>query len=180
MKRIAIDMDEVIADALAEYLQRYNTDFNAKLTKQDVIGKRIAELAPPEHLPRLRSYFHEESFFRDLEVMEGSQEVIRDLMDRYEVYIVTAAMEVPCSFTAKFQWLERHFPFLPADNIVFCGNKGIIAADYLIDDNVYQLDRFHGEGILFTTPHNFYESKYKRVDDWPGVRKLFLDQPGMS
>ena len=68
---------------------------------------------------------------------------------------MTAAMEVPCSFTAKFQWLERHFPFLPPDNIVFCGNKGIIAADYLIDDNVYQLDRFRGEGILFTTPHNF-------------------------
>src|SRR6185437_7497569 len=104
MKRIAIDMDEVIADALAEHLQRYNTDFNAKLTKQDVIGKRIAELAPPEHLSRLRSYFHEESFFRDLDVMEGSQEVISDLMDRYEV-----------------------------------------AADYLIDDNVYQLDRFRGE-----------------------------------
>ena len=79
MKRIAIDMDEVIADALAEYLQRYNTDFNAKLTKQDVIGKRIAELAPPEHLSRLRSYFDEESFFRDLEVMEGSQEVIQRL-----------------------------------------------------------------------------------------------------
>lgn len=172
-------MDEVIADALAEYLQRYNTDFNAKLTKQDVIGKRIVELAPAEHLSRLRSYFHEESFFRDLDVMEGSQEVIRDLMDRYEVYIVTAAMEVPCSFTAKFQWLERHFPFLPPDNIVFCGNKGIIAADYLIDDNVYQLDRFRGEGILFTTPHNFYESKYKRVDDWQDVRKLFLDLPEM-
>jgi 5'(3')-deoxyribonucleotidase len=177
MKRIAIDMDEVIADALAEYLQRYNTDFNAKLTKQDVIGKRIAELAPAEHLSRLRSYFHEESFFRDHEVMEGSQEVISDLMDHYEVYIVTAAMEVPCSFTAKFQWLEKHFPFLPPDNIVFCGNKGIIAADYLIDDSVYQLDRFRGEGILFTTPHNFYESKYKRVDDWQDVRKLFLGSP---
>jgi 5'(3')-deoxyribonucleotidase len=81
----------------------------------------------------------------------------------------------PCSFTAKFQWLERHFPFLPPDNIVFCGNKGIIAADYLIDDNVYELDRFRGESILFTTPHNFYESKYKRVDDWRDVRKLFLD-----
>jgi 5'(3')-deoxyribonucleotidase len=180
MKRIAIDMDEVIADAPDEYLQRYNTDFDAKLTKQDVIGKRLAELAPPEHLARLRGYFHEESFFRDLEVMEDSQDVIHDLMGRYEVYVVTAAMEVPCSFTAKFQWLAKHFPFLPPDNIVFCGNKGIIAADYLIDDNVYQLDRFRGEGILFSTPHNFYESKYKRVADWPDVRKLFLDSPEMS
>lgn len=180
MKRIAIDMDEVIADALSECLQRYNAEFNRGLTKQDLIGKNIADLAPAEHRPRLRSYFDDEQFFRDLPVMEGSQEVIEDLMARYDVFIASAAMEVPCSFGPKFEWLRRHFPFLPPDNIVFCGDKSIVAADFLIDDSVYQLERFRGEGILFSTPRNVYETKYRRVDNWPEVRELFLAGAGVS
>lgn len=175
MIRIAIDMDEVIADALSEYLDRYNADFNAKLTKQDVLGKRITDFVPTAHLTRVYSYFQDENFFRDLAVMEHSQEVIRELMDHYEVFIATAAMEVPCSFTPKFEWLQRHFPFLSTDHIVFCGHKGIIAADYLIDDSVYQLDRFRGSGILFATAHNIHETKYPRVEDWTEVRTMFLE-----
>jgi 5'-nucleotidase len=175
MIRIAIDMDEVIADALSEYLDRYNTDFNANLTKQDILGKRLTDLVPLEHVSRVRTYFEDETFFRDLAVMEGSQEVIRELMDHYEVFIATAAMEVPCSFTPKFEWLQRHFPFLPTDHIVFCGHKGIIAADYLIDDSVYQLDRFRGSGILFATAHNVHETRYPRVENWAEVRTMFLE-----
>ena len=36
--RIAIDMDEVMADALAEHLRRYNAAFDANLAAADVTG----------------------------------------------------------------------------------------------------------------------------------------------
>src|SRR4051812_20979857 len=127
MKRIAVDMDEVMADSLSEYLARYNADFKTQVTKADLTGKRIADLVPPEHWPRLDSYFDDESFFRNLDVIEGSQEVLRDLFGSYEIYVVTAAMEVPCSLAPKFEWLQRHFPFIVPDHYVFCGNKGIVA-----------------------------------------------------
>ena len=61
--------------------------------------------------------------------------MISDLTQRYEVFLTTAAMEYPTSFAAKFRWLEENFPFVPASNVVFCGDEGIVAADYLIDDN---------------------------------------------
>ena len=106
--------------------------------------------------------------------MEGSQEVLRDLSANYDIFVVTAAMEVPCSLAPKFAWLQQHFPFLPPDHFVFCGNKGIIAADYLIDDSVYQLERFQGQGILFTCPANIYVTKFTRVNNWEEVREMFL------
>jgi len=81
---------------------------------------------------------------------------------------------VPSSFAAKFRWLERHFPFLPPSHIVFCGDKGIIDADYLIDDNPRQFRRFRGEGILFTSPHNKLIKGYRRVNNWLDVEELFL------
>ncbi len=106
--------------------------------------------------------------------MPDAQRVIERLQSRYEVFIATAAMEVPNSFTAKFLWLERHFPFIPPSHIVFCGDKGIIRADYLIDDNPRQLKRFQGEGILFDSHHNGHITGYKRVHNWLDVEKLFL------
>jgi 5'-nucleotidase len=174
MKRIAIDMDEVMADTLGKFFSLYNADFQLGLTPEHVHGRHVLETINPEHLERARRYFQQEDFFATIDVMPGSQEVIRALTDRYEVFVTTAAMDVPCSFTPKFEWLEQHFPFLPPSRIVFCGDKSIIAADYLIDDSVRHFQRFGGEGILFTAPHNVHETRYRRVDNWEDVRAMFL------
>jgi 5'(3')-deoxyribonucleotidase len=37
------------------------------------------------------------------------------------VFVVSAAMDVPCSFAAKYRWLQHHFLFIPSSNIVFGG-----------------------------------------------------------
>ena len=105
---------------------------------------------------------------------KGTPEVIQELQTRYEVFITTAAMEVPSSFNAKFRWLKRHFPFIPASHIVFCGDKSVLAVDYLIDDNVRHFERLQGEGIVFTAPHNVDEARYRRVSNWGEVRGMFL------
>ncbi|RLQ97373.1 5' nucleotidase, NT5C type [Falsibacillus albus] len=173
MKRIAIDMDEVMADFVTKHLYLYNSDFNESLTKKDLLGKKLRHLRPGRE-KELMEYIDEPDFFRDLEVMEGSQEVIRELSEHYEIFITTAAMEHPASFTAKYEWLNEHFPFLSDMNIVFCGDKSIIHADYLIDDNARHFRRFTGQGILFTSPHNVNETDYVRVNNWKEVREFFL------
>jgi len=131
-------------------------------------------VASTDRHPVIESQMRSEDFFAVLEVMPEAQRVMQRLQMNYEVYIATAAMEVPTSFEQKFHWLERHFPFIPPSHIVYCGDKGILRADYLIDDNPHQLRRFHGEGILFSSPHNLRVKGFKRVKDWLEVEKLFL------
>jgi 5'(3')-deoxyribonucleotidase len=175
MKRIGIDMDEVIADTLGELLARYNRDFGTSYGKQELMGqKRFWEIVPVETRPRIFEYFEDGEIFADLPVFDEAVSVVRDLQSRYEVFIATAAMEVPMSFNAKFRWLKRHFPFIPASHIVFCGDKSVVAVDYLIDDNVRHFERMQGEGIVFTAPHNVHETKWRRVGDWAEVREMFL------
>ena len=173
-KRIGIDMDEVIADTLGELLTRYNLEFGTVHSKADLMGKRFMETIPVDHKPRIYEYFKDGSIFEDLPLFDHSQEVVEELTRHYEVFITTAAMEVPSSFTAKFKWLERHFPFLKPSHIVFCGDKSVLAVDYLIDDNVRHFQRLQGEGIVFTAPHNVDEKRYRRVSDWLEVREMFL------
>jgi 5'(3')-deoxyribonucleotidase len=167
-------MDEVMADALGEHLLRYNRDHSAHVTLEDLQGKVLWDVIASEHHNALHGYLRSEDFFESLTVMPEAQRVMKRLQNKYEVFIATAAMEVPTSFQQKFVWLEKHFPFIAPSHIVYCGDKGILNADYLIDDNARQFRRFKGEGILFTSPHNIDVTGYRRVNDWLDVEKLFL------
>jgi 5'(3')-deoxyribonucleotidase len=168
-------MDEVMADALAEHLVRYNRDYHAGLTLEDLQGKALWDVIASEHHSVVEGYLRSDDFFENLTVMPESQRVMRLLQQRYEVFIATAAMEVPASFHQKYRWLEKHFPYISPSHIVYCGDKSILNADYLIDDNPRQLQRFKGEGILFTSPHNIAVKGFRRVNDWLDVEKLFID-----
>lgn len=173
MKRVAIDMDEVIADAVASLLALYNAEFSEALTVHDLRGQEIRNAIHPERRSSIDVYLNADGFFRHLAVMTDSQEVVAGLSERFEVFITTAAMEFPTSFTAKYEWLREHFPFIPDSHIVFCGDKSIINADYLIDDRPRHFEHFIGQGVLFTGPHNLGESRYPRVNTWRDVEALF-------
>jgi hypothetical protein len=67
---------------------------------------------------------------------------------------------------------NRRLPTVTSQ-IVFCGDKGIIDADYLIDDRARHFERFKGHPLLFSAPHNAAESRYPRVDSWKDVREVF-------
>ena len=176
MKRIAIDMDEVTADTFGGRLKRYNKTFSTSLQPNDFTGKRVFDVIPEERRDLMKTQMREPGFFVSLDVIEGAQEVVRELSEHYEVFIVTAAMEVPTSFSEKYIWLRTHFPFIDPMNYVFCGHKFVIAADYLIDDHVRHFETFPGEGILFGAPHNASEEGYRRVRSWAEVRELFLNE----
>jgi 5'(3')-deoxyribonucleotidase len=170
--RIAIDMDEVMADALAEHVRRYNDAFGARVAIDDLHSRHLEDLIPPAHREAAEELL-DASFFADLAVLPDCQEVVRELAARHDVFIVSAAMDVPTSFDAKFRWLRRHFPFIPPAQIVFCGDKGIIDADYLIDDRARHFEGFKGSPLLFSAPHNAGERRYPRVDSWIDVRAFF-------
>ncbi len=117
MKRIAIDMDETIADALGKHIRLYNEAFGASLSKADFRHCGLSEMVPDEHARAVEDMVFTDGFFEDLEVMPDAPEVIRELTGKYEVFITSSAMEVPSSFAAKFTWLERHFPFIAPSHL---------------------------------------------------------------
>lgn len=173
-ERIAIDMDEVMADTLAKHLASYKRDFGETLTKAELAGHRFDEFVPAARREHVCDYLRTPGYFRDIPVMKDCQAVVRALADRYEIFVASAALEFPTSLTDKYEWLHEHFPFIPYTRIVFCGDKSILAADFLIDDNVHQLARFRGQGILYSSPSNIRETRFPRVNDWSEVRQRFL------
>jgi 5'(3')-deoxyribonucleotidase len=174
--RLAVDMDEVIADSLTRHLLLYNRATGESLTPEIIREKGLKEAIPGEHRGIFDRLPHEDGFFEHLGVIENSQRALQWLSSEFDVFIVSAAMEVPRSFDAKFRWLQEHFPFIPTSNIVFCGDKEIIDADYLIDDRSRHFARFRGTGILFTAPHNARERAKLRAGNWDAVLAIVMSK----
>jgi len=169
-------MDEVMADTLAEHLRRYNQAFDEAISAEDLAGKGLWEVAPLDRQIELRAFLDAEDFFEDLALMPDAQPVLKDLSRRFEVFIATQAMSVPNSLGPKYRWLQRHFPFIPPTQYVFCGNKSILRADFLVDDLPRNLLHFEGQGLLYTAPHNLAASGFVRVNNWPEVAEYFAGQ----
>jgi 5'-nucleotidase len=177
-KRIAIDMDDVMADVTSHFLHWYENKTGHRLPQEKLVGVPVSQAFPDPEMAW--EFLFTPGFFRTIPVMKDSQEVIARLNEEYEVFIVSAAMEFPQSLTEKHDWLQEHFPFISWQQMVLCGSKAVIKADYMIDDHLKNLDYFDGEKILFSAPHNLLIEGYTRVNSWKEVEAMLLPEAVLS
>ena len=163
-KTIAIDMDNVIADIQTNWINLYEKEFGVRVEKEELLGKPEDDAFPDP--AAARSLIYKPGFFRYAPIITGAQKALQELQNDFEVYIVSAAMEFPNSLLEKHDWLGEHFPFISWKNIIFCGDKSVIATDFLIDDHLKNLDFCKGMPILFTAGHNVNVTRHTRVNNW--------------
>ncbi|MFT3933879.1 MAG: 5'(3')-deoxyribonucleotidase [Chitinophagaceae bacterium] len=175
MKRILVDMDEVIADVTLAMTAWYKKMFGGDIDYAKMLeGESLVKGFPEERQQLVRQQLYEPGFFRHLPVMDDSVEVLKEINKKYDLYIVSAATEFPNSLTEKYYWLEDHFPFIGWKQMVFCGDKKMIKADYLLDDHAKHLQYFTGKPFIFTAPHNLNEHRFERLNNWKEVGDKFL------
>jgi 5'-nucleotidase len=172
MKRLIVDMDDVLADATGQFINFYEKEFGIRVPREALNHKEEGGGFP--HKDAVSSYVFRKDFFRTMAVNENSREVMKELNKKYEVFVVSSAMEFPNSLSEKFEWLKEHFPFLHWKQFVFCGRKSVVHGDYMIDDLPHNLELFNGEKLLFSAPHNLQFNHFKRLNDWNEVGLMFL------
>src|SRR6185312_1830703 len=170
-KVLAIDMDGVIADLIPALTEVVNECEDDNVNPDDIYSWNIGKFFKCGS--KVYDYMTY-GWFRCLPVIKDSQEVVKKLSETYHVYIVSSATNNFDSLKAKMEWLEEYFPFIPSSNIVLCGRKNIIKADFMIDDGYHNLIDFTGEGILFDAPHNKNENRFTRAMNWKEIEKLLL------
>lgn len=171
--RLAIDMDEVLADTIDKFIEVYRKDHNTEILLEEMSGKEFHELLPDTLNQSWRTYVNQPGFFRDLKVMPGAYEVLPQLCEKYDVYIVSAAMEFKHSLGDKLDWLNEHFPYIDWKHIIFCGHK-IVDVQIMIDDRIRNFAGFRGRSILFSSPHNHLITEFERVNTWQEVAEKLL------
>jgi 5'-nucleotidase len=172
MLRIGIDQDGVVANLHDEWLRRYNYDYNDCLKTEDITYWNWHDLTVKDCREKIYTYLDDPEIFASLSVIEGSQEVIQKLSNKYEIFFITSPFN-PNNVVPKHNWLKKHFDFIPEDNYVFTRNKSIAHTDWLIDDKAANFKGFKGVGLLFDAAHNQDEKDYFRVKNWREVEQYF-------
>ncbi|NQW77465.1 MAG: 5'(3')-deoxyribonucleotidase [Cytophagales bacterium] len=174
MKRIAIDMDDVLADTTVKIIHTINSLLDKNYSYEELMSDKLAREQFREDYLANNSFLSQPGFFLDVPIKAKAIEIVEKLSEKYEIFIVSAATEFPESLKEKLIWMKQHFPFISWTHIVFCGHKYMIQADYLIDDHEKNLKTFIGAPLLFTAPHNLHIHEYQRVDTWDAVANLLL------
>ncbi len=169
-----VDMDEVMADAYLAHIEYYNSDFGENLTIEECHGREVWQCVPEDRQESVRKHATRDRFFRDLKPIQDSQDVLKELTARYDIYIASAAMQFPKSLKEKSDWLDEYFPFISWKNRILCGDKHILNGDILIDDRSYNLQKFQGRSMLFTSPHNVHSNGFERVNNWMEIAEKLL------
>jgi 5'-nucleotidase len=167
--RILIDMDDVMADTSAKIISTINQKYTKSYSKAALIESHELLKEFLEIYTEFRPSLHEIGFFEDIPLMSGAQEAIAKLMEKHEVFVVSAATEFPNSMVEKMRWLAKYFPAITPEYTVFCGHKWMIEADVIIDDHPKNLVNFKGRGLLFNAAHNQKYTEYERVNSWEEV-----------
>ncbi len=174
MKRLIIDMDDVMADATGRFIDIYATEYGVRIPREQLNFKEEMEGFPDDHHEAIYQFTFRKGFFREMRVNDLAQEIVRELNQKYKLFIVSSAMEFPNSLNEKLEWLTEHFPYLHWKQFVFCGSKAVVHGDYMIDDMIHNLESFNGEKYLFTAPHNMQYNQYSRLNNWKEVGDRFL------
>jgi len=172
-KRLAIDMDGVLCDLTAVWLQQYNNDYNDNLTPEDATCWGLEKIVKSDCGKKIYNYLENGKIFGDLPVIKDSQRIVEELSKEYELFVVTTPFNNR-SIEPKSFWLRKHFPMINPKHFVFTWSKSIVMADYMLDDKPSNFDGFVGTGILFEAPHNRNETRYKRALDWEHVKWFLL------
>ena len=154
-------------------------------------GRPIHELFPKkEELDKFLAYIASKpSVYDGVPLLDGAQDVMRELNDKYLLCICTdfifdgyeGAVTADEIISQKVKLLQRDFPFIQPSQYIFMKYKYLMHADILIDDKEKYFGPYTKQKLLFTTKRNQKMSADElekigavRVNSWKEVAELLL------
>lgn len=170
-KTIGIDVDDVVAMLIDEWLIRYNREANDRLTPEDLVSWEISEQVKPEWKEKIFSLLTP-AMYDAVQPYPGTLEAVQEIRGAgHRVVFVTSCHSYDL-FDAKVNWLKR-CGFGDSDGRVvsvgigkwsmYLRKQDVPGLDWLIDDHIGNLEGFKGYPVLQTRPHN-------RLLPWTGKR----------
>jgi 5'(3')-deoxyribonucleotidase len=174
-----LDLDSCLNNLDEVWISKYNEDYRDNLTREDIVRWETHTIVKPECGHKIYDYLLLPNFFRDLEIKPHAKEVTEWLQQYLDIYIVTAYYPSTCP--DKCDWIKHHLPHINQKNIIFCNNKGLLKAQYIVDDGGHNILDFHktnpcGLPIIFDAPWNKdLKNKFIRVKNWLEIQEVFED-----
>lgn len=163
---ILVDQDGVIADYTGLLLERFQ-ETHPRLycpLREEIRSFRVKNSFPQEFRDKVQELCDEPGFYRDLPVIDGAVEALREMLDRGdEVFICTSpSLNNPTCMHDKYEWMLAHFGKEFLYRMIITKEKAIVRGNYLIDDR----PKIPGR-MTPTWQHILYDQPYNRDVDKP-------------
>lgn len=154
---IGMDVDDVVADLISEWLRRYRERTNHPLFPADIRTWEIAGYAKQMPTHEFYGILHEPDLYGKVEPYRGAKQTIDRLRnDGHRIVFISSC--VGNTAGDKKEWLVRH-GFLKgrdkhADFIAAHDKALVTGVDILVDDRVENVEAFPKAAVLIRRPHN--------------------------
>lgn len=182
---ILCDVDGVVADLHAVWLERYNAEYEDCLTVDDITGWSMQPFVKPACGEKIYDYLHASDLYDTVPPMQGAAEGVEALRSLGHRIVFLTSCVGPGMAHAKAHWLFVHH-FLPRPHhkgmkdLVIMQDKSLARGDLMIDDYQENIRAFGGHAILFHAPYNAQEHGFIRAKGWGDVPWLVTDILGRA
>lgn len=184
--KIGIDIDDCLGDFLTSFCEFHNETYSTGLKPEDFISYNFALIIGEDSKERV-AQFYKSTHFHNIQPWEDSQEAVKKLAEKHELYIITSRFG---AFDITLDWLNKYFPNTFSKNNVhftangyegtsgrtkkeFCEKLGL---DYLIEDSLEYVEQCCKitKCILLDRKHNRIRDlkEVTRVYSWSEVPKI--------
>ena len=135
MLKIAIDFDSTLFPTIDKVIEIYNKKHNTSLDISKITVYNLYDVFPADVADELIELFVDKEVYTSLQPYKGAVRAIKTLVEQgHEVYISTATDVRNMEW--KEQLIQKHFPFVPKNNLIRIYNKSLLKVDVVIDDNI--------------------------------------------
>lgn len=166
--RILLDMDGVVANFMASWLEQYNHLTGENIKIDSITGPKAEKFVGDPYL--LRKIKDSCGFMRNLKPLPGAIDgVIKLHRDGHDIVFVSNGSNCPTSGHEKRDWLKfyfhRQWKYVP---LVLTYHKHFVRGDVLLDDTVRNLENLEPgtTGLLYHHKYNAQETGFQRIYDW--------------
>jgi 5'(3')-deoxyribonucleotidase len=185
MKKVKmfIDMDGVILDSIPAICKSYNTLYQYHPDFKPANPNEVKTWSMKEVIPLCNSVeelFDSYLFFRYVEFMPNAKEVLLELNEKYDIYLLTIGTLL--NISQKAIWIKDNLPFIK-NTILISKEGGKMGKDNILMDNGIIIDDHQdnltnptcGLPIVFGKKYVWNEGfKGDRCETWEEVREMLL------
>jgi 5'(3')-deoxyribonucleotidase len=181
MKKVLLDIDGVLRDFVGRILFFLDIEYGIKLRKENVTKYDLSEVTglSVEELRDLMYYKYPKEIF-----LYAEKEPYFYLNEKFfrDNNVLICTNQPAHLFDITAQWLDKNIGIEYFAGIIFTSHKYLIEADYMIDDNLSQIERWkmynkYGIGIVYDQYWNRSDSNSLHLDiraeNWNDIYKIF-------
>lgn len=176
---IFLDFDSTIVDSIKRFVELANKKYKTDKDENDLGAYGFSNLYPEINNGEVHEIFAEEEFYNeDICWMNEAEEIIKNISNKFDIFIVTSASGKNLEF--KNKWISKHMPFVKKVYATGSNNKSVIDMSGGIQvDDVYEcLEKTNARiKLLYKNYNNFKWQRHSNedvynVNSWKEINEI--------